>query len=373
MRAISEPKPVGQDLSCRTAKSGRTSPALRGSAADDIRWLIATILCPAAGGILLWLAFPPLGWWPLAWIAPLPWLGLVLLPPPAVPRSRVISWAGFLLMWGGGFIHWLLILQGIRLAHPALIGGWIALSFYLAFYLPAFMLLTRVAVHRLGISLVIAAPVVWVGLELIRGYLLTGFSLSLLAHSQVQWTTLLQIADLAGAYGVSFVMMLTTACFARVGQDLSCRPPNSAGSGRINPALRFWPAAVAIIAPGGHARLRHAAATGNVAARFAWAGSRGPDPRLARHGVRHHAGAGSRNARALSGTDQSGPSRQRPSGPGCLAGIDVHHSRAASGRAAVAAAGCRNLGRRIPPADSPGQCRVRATPGGRGSCAPIRC
>ena len=57
-----------------------------------------------------------------------------------------------------------------------------------------------------------AAPVVWVGLELIRGHLITGFSAGLLGHTQVQWPALLQISDLVGAYGVSFVVMLVAAC-----------------------------------------------------------------------------------------------------------------------------------------------------------------
>ena len=64
--------------------------------------------------------------------------------------------------------------------------------------------------------MVVAAPVVWVGLELIRGHLITGFSAGLLGHSQIQWLALLQVSDLVGAYGVSFVMMLVAACLARM-------------------------------------------------------------------------------------------------------------------------------------------------------------
>jgi apolipoprotein N-acyltransferase len=42
----------------------------------------------------------------------------------------------------------------------------------------------------------------------------TGFSLALLGHTQVGSTPLIQIADLFGAYGVSFVVMLVAACVA---------------------------------------------------------------------------------------------------------------------------------------------------------------
>ena len=45
------------------------------------------------------------------------------------------------------------------------------LSFYFAFYLPVFVGLSRVAVHRLRVPVILAAPIVWTGLELARGHL----------------------------------------------------------------------------------------------------------------------------------------------------------------------------------------------------------
>ena len=59
-------------------------------------------------------------------------------------------------------LHWL------RLPHRATSFGWVALSFYFAFYLPVFVGLSRVAVHRLRVPVILAAPVVWTGLELAR-------------------------------------------------------------------------------------------------------------------------------------------------------------------------------------------------------------
>lgn len=166
-----------------------------------------SLACSLLGGLLLWAAFPPLNLWPIAWLAPLPWLCLVLRPQP------MTRWAYFGI-WLGSFVHWLLMLQGIRLAHLLLYPGWILLAVYLAFYLPLFVGLCRVA-QRLRLSVVLAAPVVWVGLELARGYIITGFSAGLLSHSQADWPGLLQIADTFGAYGVSFLMMLVAAAVAR--------------------------------------------------------------------------------------------------------------------------------------------------------------
>jgi apolipoprotein N-acyltransferase len=158
----------------------------------------------ALGGFLLWLAFPPWGLWPLAWLAPLPWLRLVTCP---APLERRHYWALGL----AGFLHWAALLQGIRLAHPALYPGWLVLSAYLGLYLPLFVGMSRSLTHRWQWPLVIAAPVVWVGLELARGYLVTGFSLALLSHSQTPVPLLLQTADLVGPYGPGFVMVFVAA------------------------------------------------------------------------------------------------------------------------------------------------------------------
>ena len=194
-------------------------------------------LVPALlSGLLLWAAFPPWGWWPLVWLAPLGWLHLIQLP--VLPGKRP-----YLAIWLAGLIHWAALMQGIRLAHPALYLGWISLSGYLAVYLIVFVGLTRVAVHRLGISIVWAAPIVWTGLELVRGHALTGFSMALLGHVFYRQVTLIQIADIAGAYAVSFLIMFVAAAVARTCQRWQY--PSTAAEA----VGRFWPllAAAALV------------------------------------------------------------------------------------------------------------------------------
>jgi apolipoprotein N-acyltransferase len=158
---------------------------------------------------MLWAAFPPLQWTWLAWLAPIAWLFLI-------QTKQLVGRRPYLAMWLAGSLHWLALLQGVRLAHWLNHFGWVALSLYLAAYLPCFVALSRIAVQRLRISMVVAAPMVWTGLELLRSHLMTGFSFCMLAHTQVEWTPLIQISDLFGAYGVSFVVMLVAACAARM-------------------------------------------------------------------------------------------------------------------------------------------------------------
>jgi apolipoprotein N-acyltransferase len=168
-----------------------------------------TLLYGLTGSLLSWLALPPVGWWPLAWVAPVPWLLLVR-------RELLPGRRPYAALWLSGFAFWMGALHWLRLPHPATSLGWLALSSYLAFYLPLFIALCRMAVHGLRMSIVIAAPVVWSGLELAQSHALTGINIATPGHSQYRWIELIQISDLCGGYGVSFVIMLVAACLARM-------------------------------------------------------------------------------------------------------------------------------------------------------------
>jgi apolipoprotein N-acyltransferase len=170
--------------------------------------------CPSwtmafSGAVLLWAAFPPLDLWLLAWVAPIPWVLLIR-------RKELPGRRPYAMLTLAGFCFWITALHWLRLPHPATSIGWVALSFYFAFYLPAFVGLSRVAVHRLRIPAVFAAPIVWTGLELVRAHLLTGMTMASLGHTQYRWIQMIQISDLAGAFGVSFVVMLAAASVASI-------------------------------------------------------------------------------------------------------------------------------------------------------------
>ncbi len=161
-----------------------------------------------AGSLLLAAALPPLDLWPLAWIAPVWWVLLIR-------RRQLPGCRPYRSIWLAGFVFWLLAYHWLRLPHWATTFGWIALAFYLSFYLPVFVGLSRVAVHRLRVPVIVAAPVVWAGLELARAHLLGGITMAALGDTQYRWLALIQVSDLAGAYAVSFLVMFAAACLAR--------------------------------------------------------------------------------------------------------------------------------------------------------------
>lgn len=158
---------------------------------------------------MVWASLPPLGLWPLAWIGPAFWAYLIR-------REHLQGRRPYLALWVVGFIFWTAEFYFLVFPHWATSFGLLALSFYQAFYLPVFVGLARVAVHRLRMSLVFACPLVLVGLEFARAHLITGITMGNLGHSQYRWIELIQISDLAGAYAVSFVVMLVAAALARI-------------------------------------------------------------------------------------------------------------------------------------------------------------
>ena len=189
--------------------------------------------------VLLWAALPPLDLWPLAWIAPAWWVMLVR-------REKLDARHPYRILWLVGFVFWLFVLHFLRLPHWSTCFAWILLTFYFAFYLPVFVGLSRVAVHRLRVPVVLAAPIVWTGLELAREYVLTGSTIASIGHTQYRWIELIQLSDLAGAYGVGFLVMLVASCAARM-VPLEGRP------------AAFWPllpAAAAVAAALGYGYFR---------------------------------------------------------------------------------------------------------------------
>lgn len=202
-------------MSCTTPQFGT-----EGSLRPEVRRILASgriehplgtgsvrsvFLLALASSLLLWLSFTPAELAPAAWLALVPILQLCRL-------QSLPAWS-FSLMWLAGFSWGIATLQWMRLGHPAMYLALVALSLWVGLFFPVFVWLTRRAV-RCRFPLWLAAPIVWTALELARAHLLTGFSWYYLGHSQYRWTAMIQISDITGAYGVSFVVALVSAAIA---------------------------------------------------------------------------------------------------------------------------------------------------------------
>ena len=153
------------------------------------------------------------------------WLGLGIL---FLAAARLWAARPYLSLWLAGMFLWLAVVQWIRLPYWAVGFGWLALGIYFGCYLPVFIGLSRFGVHVLRLPVILVAPLVYTGLELAQGHLLTGMTMGCLEHSQYRGTMLIQISDLTGCYGVTFLMIFVAACLARM---IPCETPVSSSRG----------------------------------------------------------------------------------------------------------------------------------------------
>lgn len=151
------------------------------------------------------LIFAPIEFWPLSFVCLAPWLLMVggsRYAPRVYFHSFVLGSAFFLLN-----LFWMYHSTGM---------GYVALSLYLALYFPLVALPVRHAVRRRRWPLAIVFPIVWVGSEMLRAVVISGFPWFFLSHSVYRVLTLIQISDLVGAYGVTFVIAAVNGAIADV-------------------------------------------------------------------------------------------------------------------------------------------------------------
>ncbi|MDH5430090.1 MAG: apolipoprotein N-acyltransferase, partial [Nitrospirota bacterium] len=85
----------------------------------------------------------------------------------------------------------------------------------------------------------LAAPALWVSLEYLRTYALSGFPWMLLGYSQYQWLPVIQLSDMTGVYGVSFLVVMGNVAITSILMRVWQRKDNISGSFPWQPALAF--------------------------------------------------------------------------------------------------------------------------------------
>ncbi|WP_054697269.1 apolipoprotein N-acyltransferase [Desulfosarcina cetonica] len=155
---------------------------------------------------MLTAAFPKISMPILAWFA--------LVPLLVALRERSAGDAfktGFI----AGLVHYLTLLYWVvfTMRVYGYLPWWqsVSLLFLLAAYLalyPGIFALAVVRTCRNPIHLIWLAPFFWVALEYVRTFLLTGFPWGLVGYSQFNRLHIIQISDMFGVYGVSFLVVL---------------------------------------------------------------------------------------------------------------------------------------------------------------------
>jgi apolipoprotein N-acyltransferase len=161
---------------------------------------------------MLTAGLPRMDWYPVSWVA-------------LVPLLSVLDGKGpkqaFGLGYVCGMVHFLTTLYWIRhvifyyggLPAPLAVGVLVLLCGYLAVY-PALFAWVAQRWASTRLLWVLGLPAVWVTLEWIRAHALTGFPWANLGYTQTRFTALVQVADVTGVYGISWLVVLGSAVFA---------------------------------------------------------------------------------------------------------------------------------------------------------------
>jgi apolipoprotein N-acyltransferase len=166
----------------------------------------------AAGALLLTFSFP------LPDLGPLAWGGLV---PLIVFSLGTTPKRAFRVGYLTGILHFMALLRWV-VGTINQYGGipWIAgvavlvlLSLYLGLYMGLFAW-GLAKWRRGGLFILLFAPVFWVALEYLRTQAFTGFPWGLIGYTQHKQLALIQVADITGVYGVSFLVVLVNAALA---------------------------------------------------------------------------------------------------------------------------------------------------------------
>ncbi|WP_052569605.1 apolipoprotein N-acyltransferase [Endomicrobium proavitum] len=174
------------------------------------------ILLSVLTGLLAVAAFPKIDLFFLAWIAFVPLISVALNS--GVKKSFFYGFlSGFIFNAAG--LYWLVPMLEFNTGSyvQAFVAAG-ALWIYLALYWAVWALLVNVAQKHSPKKYfqwiaVLAPPLIWVLLEYARTYFLTGFPWMLLGYSQYKFTEAIQIAEYAGVYGVSFIIVLCNFLF----------------------------------------------------------------------------------------------------------------------------------------------------------------
>ena len=146
----------------------------------------------------------PISFSPLAWVALVPFI-LACSPSAKPKRLAVAAYLISLCYWLGN-LYWIA---------PITVAGWAAFCLYTAVHWPILALCLRYCRIK-KIPLFLAAGVLFVGAERLQGLFLGGFFWRLLAHSQYRNITLIQIADIFGAAGLSFLIAMVNGLLAEL-------------------------------------------------------------------------------------------------------------------------------------------------------------
>ena len=166
-------------------------------------------------GALLVFAFPTFDFFPLAWFCLTPFLvSLFDKRPSEAFRSGFYMGLPYFF----GTLYWIyhsINHYGNIPFLPSLLIVF-CLCMYLSLYTAVFGLIFSWKIKATRLPALFLAPVLWVSLEYLRSYALTGFPWSSIGYSQYRFLHAIQFSDITGIYGVSFLLVSVNGAMADI-------------------------------------------------------------------------------------------------------------------------------------------------------------
>ncbi len=142
-----------------------------------------------------------------SWLA---WLALV--PFVLLCSDKAKLWPLMVTAYVISVAYWLGNLYWIGMTTKA---GWVAFCLYMGLYWPVLAMCVRWCREK-KLPLFLPVAVLFLGAEAFQGFFFNGFSWRLLGHSQYANITIIQIADIFGAGGVSFLVAMVNGLLAQM-------------------------------------------------------------------------------------------------------------------------------------------------------------
>ncbi len=177
--------------------------------------LINMYLPAFLSGFLLALCFPTINIFPIAWVALVPFfLSLYDKKPKEAFKTGIFLGIPYFF----GTQYWIYHSINHYGGVPFIVSIAIVftLCLYLSLYTGLFGLLFSINIKTPRFPAPFFAPFLWVALEFLRSYLFTGFPWSSIGYTQYKFLSIIQIADITGIYGVSFLVVAVNDSIAEV-------------------------------------------------------------------------------------------------------------------------------------------------------------
>ncbi len=198
-------------------------------------WNLKNILpCLLSAGLLI-LAYPLFDIWIFAWIALVPMMRAFEGKNPR--EGFCVGYIWGILFFSGIFYWFIHTSESAGIPFVLSLLGVVLLVLYLALYFGLFGFGYAWGREKSKIEKLFLYPSLWVALEFMRDRLFSGFGWASLGHSQYKFLPVIQIADITGVFGVSFLMVMVNFVIKEILSPLPCLPHR--GEGKIEEIPRW--------------------------------------------------------------------------------------------------------------------------------------